>query len=103
MLKQINSPADFSASISSLGPNDPCMCGSGVKHKKCCLAKKTMSPFFQHTSESYTITTESPSARELQYGYSDMSQEDANVLKDRYSDMRNKPDIINSEDCEYFK
>ena len=26
--------------VKRIGPNDPCPCGSGLKYKKCCGAKK---------------------------------------------------------------
>ena len=30
--------------VMKLGRNDPCPCGSGLKHKKCCLGKKKIQP-----------------------------------------------------------
>ena len=35
--KEIQSPAR--KTLPSVGRNDPCICGSGKKYKKCCLQK----------------------------------------------------------------
>lgn len=61
----------------SLGRNDPCKCGSGVKYKKCCLER-----------ESKTAI---------------VSTEDEALLSYLDDELHRHPDTITSKDCEYFK
>jgi hypothetical protein len=35
-------PTPFQTTAPKVGRNDPCPCGSGLKHKKCCLKSSTM-------------------------------------------------------------
>ena len=36
LIEEITAPAERGAKI---GRNDPCLCGSGQKYKRCCLGK----------------------------------------------------------------
>jgi SWIM/SEC-C metal-binding protein len=38
-VERLVNPQKPLVAISKVGRNDPCPCGSGLKHKKCCLGK----------------------------------------------------------------
>lgn len=86
----------------SLGRNDPCLCGSGKKYKKCCLGKERSPPTTERRLESVTITTDALTPEESQNNYPSLTQEDEELLSDLYWDLHEYPESIDSEECDYF-
>lgn len=87
----------------SLGRNDPCLCGSGLKYKKCCLAKNTNLPLSAIRLESFEIKTETLTPTESQNNFPPISPEDEELMATLYHNLREHPDMIDSESCEFFQ
>ena len=87
----------------SLGRNDPCLCGSGLKYKKCCLAKnKDRSPSAVRF-EPIEIKTDALTPEESKNSFPAVSPEDEELMATLYHDLHERPDTIDSENCDYFQ
>jgi len=87
----------------SLNRNDPCWCGSGLKYKKCCLAKGQQPDSSSVQLESYQIKSEALTPEEAQNRYPALPPEDQELMEELYMTVHEQPDVIDSEDCEYFQ
>jgi tetratricopeptide (TPR) repeat protein len=87
----------------SLGRNDPCLCGSGKKYKKCCLGKERNPPTTEVRSESFTIRTNALTPEESRNNYPPLTEEDEELISDLYHDLHEYPESIDSEECDYFQ
>lgn len=87
----------------SLSRNDPCLCGSGLKYKKCCLAKtKNLAPSAVRL-ESFEIKTDALTPAESKNNFPAVSPEDEELMATLYHNLHEHPDTIDSENCEYFQ
>lgn len=88
---------------SSLNRNDPCLCGSGKKYKKCCLEKnKKISPS-KVRLESFVIKSDPLTPEESKNNFPAVSPEDEELISTLYHNLEKHPDMIDSEDCDYFQ
>lgn len=87
----------------SLSRNDPCLCGSGLKYKKCCLAKNKNLPPLAVRLETFEIKTDALTPEESKNNFTVASSEDEELMATLYHNLREHPDTIDSEDCEYFQ
>lgn len=87
----------------SLSRNDPCLCGSGLKYKKCCLEKKKNLAPSAVQLESFTIKTGALTPEESKNDFLTMSPEDEELMATLYYTLHNHSDTIDSENCEYFQ
>ncbi len=87
-----------------LGRNDPCLCGSGKKYKKCCLDKDKSLPVSSGIRmESFEIKSDPLTKEEARSDHEPPSEEDAELLAELYHNLREHPELIDSEDCDYFQ
>lgn len=103
--EQINALFDILETLPPppLSRNDPCLCGSGLKYKKCCLAKnRNLAPSAPRL-ESFEITTDPLTPEESKDDFQALSSEDEELMETLYYNLLEHPDAIYSEDCEYFK
>lgn len=87
----------------SLSRNDPCLCGSGLKYKKCCLEKNKELDSSAVRLESFKITTDALTPEESKNNFPAVSPEDEELMSTLYHNLREHPDTIDSENCEYFQ
>lgn len=87
----------------SLNRNDPCLCGSGLKYKKCCLMKaKPLDPSAVRI-ESFEIKTDRLTSEESKNNFPVMSSKDEELMETLYHNLKEHPETIDSENCEYFQ
>lgn len=86
----------------SLRRNDLCSCGSGLKYKKCCLAKNRSSSSSAVYLESFEIKTDCLTPEEYGNDFP-ISPEDEELMTILYDNLHEHPDTINTEDCDYFQ
>ena len=48
-----------------IGRNDPCICGSGMKYKKCCLGKGTQGMFRKWKENAFIILEDTPEKEQI--------------------------------------
>ncbi len=90
--------------MSASGRNDPCVCGSGKKHKKCCLEKnKEASSVAQLSRESYHIKMDALTEKEAKHNFPFPSEEDDELLATLHHELHEHPEKIDSEDCGFFQ
>lgn len=101
---KIEELSDFIEKLStpSLTRNELCYCGSNKKYKKCCLEKLRKNPSIMRL-ESFTIKTDSLTPEESKNNYTDLSEEDKDLMTNLYHNFHKHPELIDSEDCEYFQ
>jgi tetratricopeptide (TPR) repeat protein len=87
----------------SLSRNDPCLCGSGLKYKKCCLAKTSNPAPSAVRAESFEIKTDALTPAESKNNFPAVSPEDEELMATLYHNLHEHPDTIDSENCEYFQ
>lgn len=88
----------------SLNRNDRCLCGSGKKYKKCCLEKNSMpSASSEVRLESFEIKMDALTPEESKNNFSDISEEDEELMSVLYHDLHEHPETIDSENCDYFR
>jgi hypothetical protein len=66
--------------MAKIGRNDPCPCGSGKKHKRCCLAAKASTP-------APTAAAVTPAAQQVDDDYCDCCVEALDERADRALDL----------------
>lgn len=104
--EQVDELIDFFEASNLCSPqrNDPCICGSGKKYKKCCLNKDVgIFPSLGVTLESFQIKTDPLTPEEDMNSFSLLSEEDKELLHTLYLRFQNQPETIDSENCDYFK
>jgi len=87
----------------SLCRNDPCPCGSGLKYKKCCLAKNKGRPSSAVRFEPIEIKTDALTPEESKNSFPAISPEDDELMATLYYNLHEHPDTIDSENCDYFQ
>lgn len=87
----------------SLGRNDLCSCGSGLKYKKCCLGKNKKTAFSTMRVESFDVTTDPLTPEEAKHNFPPLSPEDEKLMDTLYYNLHAHPDTIDSENCEHFQ
>lgn len=83
--------------------NDPCLCGSGLKYKKCCLTKNKIPTLSTIRLESFAIKSDALTPEEVQNTFPAVSPEDEEVMATLQHNLHEHPDTIDSENCEYFQ
>ena len=83
--------------------NDPCLCGSGKKHKKCCLGKDRIFSSSEVHLESFQIKMDALTSEESKNNFSALSEEDKELMSVLYQDLHEHPETIVSENCDYFR
>lgn len=86
-----------------LGRNDPCLCGSGLKYKKCCLEKSRSPSPSAVRLESFTVKSDALTPEEAKNDFPDLLPEDKKCMEVLYHNLKEHPETITSEDCEYFQ
>lgn len=84
-------------------PNDPCLCGSGLKYKKCCLSKNKNLASLTVRLESFEIKTDALTPEESKDDFPAVSPEDAKLMASLYHNLHEHPNTIDSENCEFFQ
>jgi SEC-C motif. len=87
----------------SLGRNDPCICGSGLKYKKCCLEKDKNCTAPVTSLKSFEIKMDALTPEESGNKFPALLPEDQKLMTILYHDLQEYPDTVDSEDCEYFQ
>lgn len=87
----------------SLNRNDPCLCGSGLKYKKCCSKKNRNSASIALRQEPFAIKFDGLTPEESKNDFQTVSLEDKELMSALYHNLQEHSETITSEDCEYFQ
>lgn len=101
--REIASEEEDELSPPSLGRNDICLCGSGLKYKKCCLAKNRAPVYSGIRLESFEIKSDPLTPEESKEDYGVLFPKDKELMSTLFHNLNEHPETIDSEDCEYFQ